>query len=82
MRSQLDVCVLDFGDQPVDREHEVIPVAIGTVRQQCAGTGLERVVATCSRPALYLRIAHVRQSSDVARAPGMPKLGKQILQSE
>jgi len=81
-RNQLDVRLLDFGDQPVDGEHEFVSVPIGAVRQQCAGMCHEHVIAPGSRPALHLGVAHMREAGDITGTPRMPKGREHVFERE
>jgi hypothetical protein len=70
--NQLDVCVLDLGDQPVDGEHELLSVPVGAIRQQRASVRGKHVIASGARPALYLASAQMRETSDVTGTPCVP----------
>jgi hypothetical protein len=80
MRNQLDVCVLELGDQPVDSEHELLSVPIRAVCQQCMSMCHEDVIAPSSGPPLYLKVAHMRQATDITDTPCMPKGGEHVFE--
>jgi hypothetical protein len=80
MKDQLDVCVLDLGDQPVDSEHELLSVPIWAICQQRASMCHEHVIAPIACPALYLTVAHMHQAADVIGTPCMPKGGEHVFE--
>jgi len=76
--NQLDVCMLDLGDQLIDGEHELLSVPVGAICQQRASVPGKHIVASSARPALYLAIAQVRETSHVTGAPCMPQCSKYV----
>jgi hypothetical protein len=80
MSNQLDVRVLDLGDQPVDSEHELLSVPIRTICQQRASVRHKLAIAPSAGPALYLAVTHMRQAADVIGTPRMPECGEHVFE--
>lgn len=79
---QLAVRELDFGNQPVDRPHEVFAVLIRTTRKKISGAAHEQRMGSGVGPALYLRKAYVSEPSQIPGPACMPKLREKILERE
>jgi hypothetical protein len=71
--NQFDVCVLDFGDQPIDGEHELLSALVRAVDQQPPGVCCERIIASSVRPSLYFAETQMCETTDVIGTPSMPK---------
>ena len=80
--NQLDVCVLDFGDQLIDGGHEILSALVGAFNQQRPSVCCEQRIPSSSCPALHFAAPQMRETSDVAGTPRMPKRGEQVFKRE
>ena len=76
------MCVLDFGNQSIDGEHELLAVSVGALGQQRPSVCGELIIPSSARPALYFAGAQLCETTDVTGVPGVPKRSEQVLERE